>query len=70
VRRAYTFGWRRRSASAHEGESQMSKGRDRPAKETKKPKSDKNKKHKHMPFGGKTPSPVMATMHPEEKKQQ
>jgi len=47
----------------------MSKGRDRPAKETKKPKADKNKKHKHMPFGGKTPSPVMATMHPEEKKQ-
>jgi hypothetical protein len=50
-------------------ESLMSKGRDRPAKETKKPKSDKNKKQKHQPFGGKTPSPVMATMHPGEKKQ-
>jgi hypothetical protein len=33
----------------------MSKGRDRPGKEKKKPKSDKNKKPKHVPFGGKTP---------------
>ncbi len=48
----------------------MSKGRDRPAKEQKKPKSDKNRKQKHQPFGGKTPSAVMATMHPEEAKKQ
>jgi hypothetical protein len=47
----------------------MSKGRDRPSHEKKKPKSDKNKKQKHQPFAGKTPSPVMATMHPDEKKQ-
>lgn len=33
----------------------MAKGRDRPAKETKKPKADKNKKQKSQPFGGKTP---------------
>ena len=33
----------------------MAKGRDRPGKEKKKPKSDKNKKNKHQPFGGKTP---------------
>ena len=38
------------------------------AHEKKKPKSDKNKKNKHQPFGGKTPSPVMATMHPDEAK--
>jgi hypothetical protein len=46
----------------------MSKGRDRPAKEKKKAKSDKNKKSKHVPFGGKAPTQVMATMHPEDKK--
>lgn len=33
----------------------MAKGRDRPAKEAKKPKADKNKKAKHVPFGGKAP---------------
>jgi hypothetical protein len=44
--------WRR--ATNHE-ENVMAKGRDRPGKETKKPKSDKNKKAKHVPFGGKTP---------------
>jgi hypothetical protein len=33
----------------------MGKGRDRPGKEKKKPKSDKNKKAKHVPFGGKMP---------------
>lgn len=33
----------------------MAKGRDRPAKETKKPKADKNKKAAKVPFGGKTP---------------
>jgi hypothetical protein len=54
----------------HEGGSLMSKGRDRPSHEKKKPKSDKNKKNKHQPFGGKTPSPVMATMHPDEAKKQ
>ncbi len=48
----------------------MSKGRDRPSHEKKKPKSDKNKKNKHQPFGGKTPSPVMATMHPDDAKKQ
>lgn len=37
----------------------MAKGRDRPGKEKKKPKSDKNKKAKHVPFGGKTPPTVM-----------
>jgi hypothetical protein len=36
-------------------EDVMSKGRDRPGKEKKKPKADKNKKDKHAPFGGKTP---------------
>ena len=36
-------------------ENVMSKGRDRPGKEKKKPKSDKNKKQKHQPFGGKAP---------------
>lgn len=36
----------------------MAKGRDRPAKETKKPKSDKNKAQKKVPFGGKTPPSV------------
>ena len=35
----------------------MAKGRDRPGKEAKKPKSDKNKQ-KHVPFGGKTPTGV------------
>ncbi|MCR4282230.1 MAG: hypothetical protein NUV72_04280 [Bauldia sp.] len=33
----------------------MAKGRDRPGKEKKKPKLDKNIKPKHAPFGGKTP---------------
>ncbi len=33
----------------------MAKGSDRPGKEKKKPKADKNKKPKHVPFGGKTP---------------
>jgi hypothetical protein len=33
----------------------MAKGRDRPGKEKKKPKADKNKKDKHQPFGGKQP---------------
>ena len=33
----------------------MAKGRDRPSKEKKKPKSDKNQKPKHQPFGGKAP---------------
>jgi hypothetical protein len=37
----------------------MAKGRDRPGKEKKKPKSDKNKKPKHAPFGGKTPPTVL-----------
>ena len=33
----------------------MAKGADRPSKEKKKPKADKNTKPKHAPFGGKTP---------------
>jgi hypothetical protein len=28
-------------------------------KEKKKPKADKNKKQKHMPYGGKTPMGVL-----------
>ena len=46
----------------------MSKGRDRPGKEKKKPKSDKNKKDKHQPFGGKTPPSVTANMQSVAKK--
>jgi len=41
----------------------MSKDRDRPHKEQKKPKSDKNKKAKHQPFGGKQPTTVITEMH-------
>jgi hypothetical protein len=41
----------------------MAKGRDRPGKEKKKPKSDKNKKPKHQPLAGKTPSSVITDMH-------
>ena len=37
----------------------MAKGSDRPGKEKKKPKADKNKKQKHVPFGGKTPPTAM-----------
>ncbi|MEJ0013528.1 MAG: hypothetical protein WDM94_13085 [Bauldia sp.] len=37
----------------------MAKGSDRPGKEKKKPKADKNKKQKHVPFGGKTPPNAM-----------
>ena len=33
----------------------MAKGQMRSTKEKKKPKADKNKKAKHMPFGGKMP---------------
>ena len=33
----------------------MAKGSDRPGKEKKKPKADKNKKPKHVAFGGKMP---------------
>lgn len=38
----------------------MGKGRDRPGKEKKKPKADKNKKQKHVPFGGKPPPAIGA----------
>ncbi len=41
----------------------MSKGRDRPGKEKKKPKADKNKKPKHAPFAGKMPTSVITEMH-------
>jgi hypothetical protein len=37
-------------------EGSMAKGQQRSTKEKKKPKSDKNKKKKHMPFGGHTPA--------------
>ncbi len=41
----------------------------RPAEQgKKKPKSDKNKKPKHAPFGGKTPPAVTAGMQSVEKK--
>ncbi|HZE47123.1 MAG TPA: hypothetical protein VE087_09610 [Xanthobacteraceae bacterium] len=33
----------------------MAKGQMKPNKEKKKPKSEKNKKPKHQPFGGATP---------------
>jgi hypothetical protein len=33
----------------------MAKGSDRPGKEKKKPKADKNKKPKHQPFAGHAP---------------
>ena len=33
----------------------MAKGQMRPNKEKKKPKADKNKKEKHLPFAGKQP---------------
>jgi hypothetical protein len=49
----------------------MTKDRDRPHKEQKKPKSDKNKKPKHQPFGGKQPATVISEMHSvTDKKQQ
>ena len=36
----------------------MAKGDQKPSKEKKKPKAEKNKKPKHVPFGGKTPMGV------------
>jgi hypothetical protein len=33
----------------------MAKGEQKPSKEKKKPKADKNKKAKNLPFGGKMP---------------
>ena len=42
--------------------------KDRPGKEKRKPKADKNKKQKHMPFGGKTPPNSMGSMPPAGKK--
>lgn len=44
----------------------MAKGHDRPGKEKKKPKSDKNKKPKHQPFGGKTPPTIAAGMQSQQ----
>jgi hypothetical protein len=37
----------------------MAKGQTRTTKEKKKPKADKNKKAKHVPFGGKMPANSM-----------
>lgn len=45
----------------------MGKGRDRPAKEKKKPKADKNIKAKHVPFGGKMPMTQAGAMPPGKK---
>ena len=38
----------------------MAKGQTRTTKEKKKPKADKNKKAKHVPFGGKMPANAMS----------
>jgi hypothetical protein len=54
-------------AATNHQEHVMAKGRDRPGKEQKKPKSDKNKKPKHVPFGGKTPMTGMGSMQPGKK---
>ena len=40
----------------------MAKGQIRSTKEKKKPKADKNKKPKHVPFGGKMPTTAMPGM--------
>ncbi len=56
------------TASRFMEEDAMSKGRDRPGKEKKKPKSDKNKKDKHQPFGGKTPPTVTVGAQSQGKK--
>jgi hypothetical protein len=45
----------RDSARPNLKEDVMAKGKERPAKEKMKPKADKNKKAKHVPFGGKMP---------------
>ena len=45
----------------------MAKGKERPAKEKKKPKADKNKKAKHVPFGGKMPMAPGAMSMPGKK---
>jgi hypothetical protein len=47
-------------APLEEQEDVMAKGQMRSTKEAKKPKSDKNKKAKHQPFGGKMPASVAA----------
>jgi hypothetical protein len=44
-------------------EGSMAKGQMRTNKEKKKPKSDKNKKQKHKPFGGHT-APGQGQDHP------
>lgn len=36
----------------------MAKGDQKPSREKKKPKADKNKKQKNLPFGGKMPMGV------------
>jgi hypothetical protein len=41
-------------------EDVMAKGQARTTKEKKKPKADKNKKQKHVPFGGKMPANSMS----------
>jgi hypothetical protein len=40
-------------------ENVMAKGKERPAKEKKKPKADKNLKAKHVPLAGKAPPSIM-----------
>jgi hypothetical protein len=51
-----------KGSPSNQQEDVMGKDRDRPAKEKKKPKADKNKKAKHVPFGGKTPMSAMGAM--------
>jgi hypothetical protein len=46
----------------------MAKGQARTTKEKKKPKADKNKKPKHVPFGGKMPANAMSSMSMPGKK--
>jgi hypothetical protein len=46
----------------------MAKGQLRSTKEKRKPKADKNKKPKHLPFAGKTPITAMSGVGTSAKK--
>jgi hypothetical protein len=48
-------------------EDAMAKGQMRSTKEKKKPKSEKNLKPKHQPFGGKQPANSMGMSMPGKK---
>jgi hypothetical protein len=52
-----------RRSSGPTKETVMAKGQMRSSKEKKKPKSDKNKKQKHTPFGGAA-APGQKETHP------